>query len=216
MINYIVDVLIIIVLFTVFGLIHSVLASNKLKIILSEKFGEFLAFYRLIYIFFSFLSLYVLYEISPKPDITIYDLPNPLDIVILIPQILSLAGFYWTLKYFSVSEFLGVSQILRWVNNQYLQNELDEKLTLRIKGPYRYCRHPLYFFSILFLISRPEMNLFYITLLICVISYFYIGSFYEERKLIKKFGDEYLIYQRQVPRIFPYNLFNAFKSESIS
>jgi protein-S-isoprenylcysteine O-methyltransferase Ste14 len=41
-------------------------------------------------------------------------------------------------------------------------------------------------------------------MLICIIVYFYVGSFYEERKLVDKFGDEYLLYQKKVPRIFPF------------
>jgi protein-S-isoprenylcysteine O-methyltransferase Ste14 len=36
--------------------------------------------------------------------------------------------------------------------------------------------------------------------------YFYIGTFFEERRLVKKFGDAYLAYRRKVPRFLPLRL----------
>jgi protein-S-isoprenylcysteine O-methyltransferase Ste14 len=140
----------------------------------------------------------------------IYDLPPPLDLIILIPQFLSLAGFLWAVRYFSVQEFLGISQIFRWKHNEYDINELDEKLTLKIEGPYKFCRHPLYLFLILFLVFRPEMDLFYLTILICIIVYLYVGSIYEEKRLTEKFGEEYINYRNSVPRIIPIK-FTRFK-----
>jgi protein-S-isoprenylcysteine O-methyltransferase Ste14 len=133
----------------------------------------------------------------------IYDLQQPFDLIILIPQFLNLAGIMWTLKYFSIQEFLGTGQIFRWFNKEYNITELDERLTLKIEGPYQFCRHPLYLFSILFLCFRPEMDLFYLTALICIIIYFYIGSIFEEKKLVERFGNKYIDYQKSVPRIFP-------------
>jgi protein-S-isoprenylcysteine O-methyltransferase Ste14 len=41
---------------------------------------------------------------------------------------------------------------------------------------------------------------------ISFVVYFYIGSVYEERKLIKIFGNDYLEYQKMVSRIFPVKL----------
>jgi len=48
------------------------------------------------------------------------------------------------------------------------------------------------------------MSLFYLTLFICIVIYFYIGSIYEEKKLVEKFGSEYRNYQEKVGRIFPF------------
>lgn len=62
------------------------------------------------------------------------------------------------------------------------------------------------FFNYL-LLFRPVMDLFYITFLVCVILYFWVGSIYEEKKLVEIFGSDYSEYQKHVPAIIPYKLF---------
>jgi len=207
--NLVTDVLIIIFLFAVFGYIHSLLASLSVKLWIKKIFRDLIAFYRLLYNVFGLLSLYLIYQLSPKPHLTIYDLPNPYDLIILIPQFLSIAGVFWTFKYICFKEFLGIDQVKRYFEKKY-STELDEEYTLRIEGPYRYMRHPVYFFSITFLLFRPTMDLFYLTFFICIVAYFYIGSYYEEKKLVKQFGDIYEEYRKEVPRIFPINLLNPY------
>jgi protein-S-isoprenylcysteine O-methyltransferase Ste14 len=186
--------------FILFALLHTFLASFKVKSILTQRIGSAMAFYRLAYnIIFLWLFWY-LYEYLPRPEVELFDLKYPWDIIILIPQFLSLGGIIWTFRYFSLGEFLGVSQIKRWKDGDVF----DEKLTLKIEGPYKVVRHPLYLFTIIFLILRPTMDLFYLVFLIFLIAYFYIGSFYEERKLVSAFGDRYRKYQESVPRLFPH------------
>lgn len=208
------DVIIIILLFAAFGYTHSLLASEKLKIKFKKIFGNLIAFYRLIYNLISLLSFYLIYELSPKPNFIIYDLPNPYDLIILIPQLLALAGVFWVFKYICFKEFLGLNQIKRFVEKNYA-TELDEEFTLRIEGPYKYSRHPIYFFSIAFLLFRPVMDLFYLTFFICIVVYFYIGSYYEEKKLVRQFGKVYENYKKEVPRIFPVKLLKPYNKKSL-
>ncbi|HLG31424.1 MAG TPA: methyltransferase [Ignavibacteriaceae bacterium] len=212
--NYVFDVLIIIFLFTLYGALHSVLASNKVKELFKKNFGDLIAFYRLAYNILALLLLYLIWELSPKPHIIIYDLPNPYDLIILIPQLLALAGIVWTFKYICFREFIGLNQVKRFLEKKYI-SELDEELTLRIEGPYRYSRHPVYFFSIIFLLFRPTMDLFYLIVFLCLVSYFYIGSFYEEKKLVKNFGKIYFDYKKSVPRIFPVKFFQPYSQTEI-
>lgn len=200
------DVLLILLLLGIWGFIHSFLASLKVKEFVKKQFGKAIAFYRLSYNFFSLVTLYLLWEYAPHPSVRIYRLNPPFDYLVLIPQLLSLAGIIWCFRYVSLREFLGLSQIERFLNKQYSDEELDEKLTFRIEGPYKYSRHPIYFFSIIFLLFRAEMNLFYLTVVVVFIAYFYIGSVYEEKKLVSIFGDDYREYQKKVPRIFPVKL----------
>ncbi len=212
---YALDVLTIILLFLIFSFLHSILASEKLKFIVAKKFGNVIAFYRLVYNIFSLISLYLIYELSPKPHVILYDLSNPLDIIVLIPQLSALAGIFWAFKYICVKEFIGINQIKKFFRGQY-SSKLDEEMTLTIDGPYKYMRHPVYFFAIMFLLFRPTMDLFYLTFFICIVAYFYVGSIFEEKKLVRYFGDIYLKYQKSVPKIFPHLPLRAYNTEELS
>ncbi|HVO74617.1 MAG TPA: isoprenylcysteine carboxylmethyltransferase family protein [Ignavibacteriaceae bacterium] len=200
--SYALDVFIIIILFIIFAAVHTILASLAVKKLLKNKFGSLIALYRLFYNIFALFSFYFFLRIAPHPLQAIYDLPYPFDLIILAPQLTALAGLVWSIKYTGLGEFTGISQLIRWFKGEY-SDSLDEKMIFTTEGPYRFVRHPLYLFSIIFLVCRPVMDLFYLTLLVCIAGYFYIGSIYEEKKLSEVFGEDYIKYRERVPRIFP-------------
>ncbi|MCX6169510.1 MAG: isoprenylcysteine carboxylmethyltransferase family protein [Ignavibacteriales bacterium] len=198
-----VDIIIIILLFTIFAFSHTWLASLKIKRVLVEKLGIKIAFYRLFYNITSVVFFLAFYAVAPKPDLIVYDLRFPFDIITFALQVLSIIGLFWATRTIDLNEFVGIGQIKRVMRGEYNADELDEKQTLRIDGAFKFVRHPIYLFSILFLGFRPTMNLFYLVMFICIVIYFYIGSIYEERKLVELFGDEYKEYQKIVPRMIP-------------
>lgn len=204
--NYFFEVITLLILFALYGLIHSILASEKVKVFFRNIFGKFIAFYRLGYNVFAVIGLYFIWDFAPQPSLQIYQLQPPFDFLVLIPQILSLAGMIWCFKYISFKEFVGLNQFNRYLKDEVTDNDLDENYTLRIEGPYKYSRHPVYLFSIIFLMFRAEMNLSYLTMFISFTAYFYIGSYFEEKKLVRLFGDVYKDYQKKVPRIFPFKV----------
>ena len=201
--NYVIDVTVIFLLFALYGFIHSVIASEKVKVYFKKTFGKLIAFYRILYNVFALIVLYFIWDLAPHPSLQIYKLPPPYDYLVLIPQFISLAGIIWCFKYICFKEFVGLSQIDRYLKNEYYENDLDENYTMQIEGPYKYSRHPVYFLSIIILMFRAEMSLFYLTMFISFTAYFYIGSYYEEKKMVRLFGDDYRNYQKKVPRIFP-------------
>ncbi|HSP87690.1 MAG TPA: isoprenylcysteine carboxylmethyltransferase family protein [Ignavibacteriaceae bacterium] len=212
MIDYAIDVLIIILGFFLFSLSHSVLASFKIKTKAAKWLGNYIAFYRLFYNIISVILVFLLYLYLPKPDLIVYDLSYPYDFLILIPQFLSLAGLIWSVKYIGLKQFLGLDQAEQWFKNQYDVSQLDEKMTLTFDGPYKYVRHPIFLFGGLFILFRPVMGLFYLTCVICIILYIFIGSLYEEKRMIEKFGEKYIKYKKNIPGFFP-NLFKPYKEE---
>lgn len=197
---------VIVVLFSLFAFSHSWLASNKIKRNIAEKLGGKIAFYRLFYNLSSLLFFSVFYFLSPRPDVIVYDLHYPFDIITFALQVLSLIGLIWSAKTIDMMEFLGVKQIERYLNGSYNIDDLDEQQTLKIEGAFKFVRHPIYLFSILFLGLRPTMSLFYLVMFVCFVIYFYAGSIYEEKKLVEKYGDEYREYQKNVPRMIPVKL----------
>lgn len=201
--TYLLDIVIIIFLFALFGVSHTILASSSIKKRIIENAGSKIAFYRLFYNIISVIVFLAIYEIAPKPDLVIYDLPYPFDLISVALQVVFIGLLIWTVRYIDGKEFLGISQIVRYYRGTYDTEELDEKQSLVIKGPFKFVRHPIYLFSFMFLLVRPTMDLFYLISLVCILAYFVIGSYYEERKLIERFGNDYLEYQKKVPRIFP-------------
>ena len=200
------DALIITTLFTAFAISHSVLASHKFKKKLTSKLGDKIAFYRIFYNVSSILVFLFIYKISPKPDYIIYDLSFPFDIIVVLLQIISGFALLWIVKSINLIEFLGFSQIKRFSNESYNTNDLDEQMELRKDGVFKYSRHPVYLFASLFLILRPTMDFFYLIFLLNMLIYFYIGSYFEEKKMLTIFGDEYKKYQIMVPRILSVNM----------
>jgi len=198
-------------LFFLFGLSHTILASNKIKKSIAEKLGDKIAFYRLFYNVSSAIIIAALLALAPKPSVTLYDLQFPYDIIIFTVQVLSLIGLILAARHIDVGEFLGTAQIKRYLNGTYNIENLDEDKTLIIKGPFKYVRHPIYFGSIVFLGARPTMDLFYFSIFFYSIIYFYVGSIYEEKKLVEEFGEKYKKYQKLVPRLFPYKFWNINK-----
>lgn len=196
------DIVLIVLSFSAFAFLHSWLASLRVKNFVRQKFGDKIAFYRLAYNLISLITFALFLYYSPKPHQIVYEIPYPYDFIVYGAQVVSLFGLLWTVKFTQWKEFTGISQIKRYLEKNY-NTELDENYTLRTDGPYKISRHPIYLFSILFLALRPYMTIFYFTTLILVILYFYIGSYFEEKKLEKIFGQEYLDYKAQVSRIFP-------------
>lgn len=81
----------------------------------------------------------------------------------------------------------------------------DPPKKLIVKGLYKYTRNPIYHaYAIIalafFLIFGQLLLLGYFTVSI-VILYFYVTK-YEEPRLIKRFGKDYLTYMKKVPRWF--------------
>jgi methanethiol S-methyltransferase len=202
----IIDVIEIVFLFSLFAISHTFLASTKIKKVLADKIGNRIAFYRLFYTISSIIFFLMFYNLSPHPAAIVYDLQYPFDIITFALQVLSLIGLMWAFYPTNVKEFIGISQIARYIRGQYNVNDLDEKQALKIVGAFKFVRHPVYLFCILFLGLRSTMSLFYLVLFICAVIYFYVGSIYEERKLVEIFGDEYRGYQKIVPRILPIKL----------
>ncbi|MCA0390119.1 MAG: isoprenylcysteine carboxylmethyltransferase family protein [Bacteroidetes bacterium] len=199
-----VDTAVTVLWFSLFALVHSITASRSVKLAVAHSFPGFMPWYRLSYNALSLVTLYFFYSYSPKNGYTLYDLPTPLDLIFASIQFGSVLGLAWTFKSISGSEFMGFSQIIRRRRNEYRALEdLDEKYTLRIEGPYKFSRHPIYLFSIIFLLFRPQMHLDYFIMIILFIAYFFIGSIFEEKKLVTQFGEEYIQYQKTTGRIFP-------------
>lgn len=81
---------------------------------------------------------------------------------------------------------------------------MPENQRLVTSGPYRYVRHPSYlgYFLMFFGLFFLWPNLFTLFPLVAIPGYFRV-TFEEERLLVRRFGDEYVEYQRKTGRFIP-------------
>ncbi|HPS56850.1 MAG TPA: isoprenylcysteine carboxylmethyltransferase family protein [Spirochaetota bacterium] len=115
--------------------------------------------------------------------------------------ILCIAGFYRGIVSLGFFDPFGTVTIKLKIHNRK-----PEALPLTIKGPYRWMRHPLYFFSLCMIWSGPDLTedklLFNIMWTIWII----IATLLEERDLLRDFGNGYREYQSRVPMLIPYKI----------
>ncbi len=82
----------------------------------------------------------------------------------------------------------------------------DPPLKLVIRGPYRYVRNPM-ITSVLYLLASEALLFQSWPILFWLILFFLLNNiyfpFFEERSLEKRFGENYLIYKKHVPRWIP-------------
>ena len=195
------------IFFLLFCASHSLFAHKSFKERVFDVAPKLKPFYRLLYNILAGLLL-LLWLITLPNERVIYQTEGTWMIVMIGIQILAAFAALKSLKGHG-SVFMGLTQLRRYLNHGEHPEYLDEPKRGRLirSGFYSYIRHPLYTFSIVILAATPIMTQNLVYIIVCVGLYFYIGSFFEERGLIKRFGDDYRIYQKEVPRFIP-NLFH--------
>jgi len=196
-------ILAILFLYSTFGLVHTYLARIEFKLLVAKKYPRFMPFYRLAYNIYAVLHFSIVYELSPAIDIRLYDLPKPYDIMILIPQFLAVGGIIWVFYRVGFKEFLGIAQIGRKLDGTYDNEGHDEQTSLIVDGPFTICRHPIYLFTTIWLVCRPEMNVDYLVSVLCIIFYFILGAGFEEARMLVRYGEVYNNYKKRTARFIP-------------
>jgi protein-S-isoprenylcysteine O-methyltransferase Ste14 len=187
-----------------FAMIHTALASHGAKAIAARLLGARMAeaTYRLIFNVIALMTIGpALYLAWTLPDHELYRWPVPFDTVALLIQGLALVGLAYSVYQMDWTFFVGLRQIIGQVANTSIESTSTAQLV--ISGLHRYVRHPLYTTSLIVLYFVSPMTLNRLALVVGIHAYFWIGSIFEERKLVREFGDAYRDYQRRVPRLLP-------------
>lgn len=179
------------------GFLHSWTASLSFKASFEKLLGaQVMRFYRLCYNIFSILTfLPILWLMRTLPDRTLYTVPPPWLYLMLFGQFVAAVGGVLGLLSTDVWEFIGLRQL---VVHPHLHNG-----KLVASGLYKYIRHPLYTFGLLFIWLTPLMTQNMLTLYLGATIYIVIGAYFEEKKLCREFGDEYAAYKARTPMLLP-------------
>lgn len=179
----------------VWGIVHSLLASTGIKDLFRRIFGNgFMKLYRLLYNIFAAISfLPVLYLMIKLPDMVLYQAPVPWNYWLRVGQLASL---------FLLVVAVMQTDVLSFVGLRHLFDE-ENAGALITQGLYKFVRHPLYTFSLLILWLSPRMsiNSFLVTFALTI--YILIGIIFEERKLVREFGQKYQEYRSVTPMLIP-------------
>jgi len=175
----------------VYFILHSILAIRQLKHYAHSK-GISPQKYRLFYNIFSLISLVPVLIISNNISAVYAISPN--SILKLVGLIL--AGYGVVLaklafKPYDTKAFLGLAP--------------HKQESFKTEGLLKYVRHPIYSASIVILIGYFLFDPRWNTLLnvIMLIIYFVVGGYFEERKLIREFGEQYIEYKKKTPMLIP-------------
>lgn len=177
------------------GVVHSITASVGFKEFLRRTFGDgFMRLYRLLYNVFSVLSFGpILYFMFAMPDKTLYRVPPPWNYLMIFGQGLSAVLLLVAVLQTDTLSFVGLRQLF--------EEEKPEKLVRN--GFYGIVRHPLYTFGLSFLWLSPGMTVNSFIVYVSMTVYILIGAYFEERKLLRQFGQEYADYKVITPMIIP-------------
>jgi protein-S-isoprenylcysteine O-methyltransferase Ste14 len=181
----------------VYGLVHSILASHTVKHLAERALGGWVnRVYRLFFSAMAVLTfLPVLALLARMPDAGIYTLTAPWLYLTVAIQMLSAVGMLAAVWQTGFLSFVGFTDLLA--------DPAATKSILVTAGFYRWMRHPIYTFSLLFLWLVPYMTWNILALNIGVTGYFVVGTIFEERKLRHEFGQAYDVYARRTPRFIP-------------
>jgi methanethiol S-methyltransferase len=182
----------------IWAVVHSLTASHRAKDLSVRWFGQAATdrFYRFGYNVFSVITfLPILALLVLLPDRFLYSIPAPWLYLTMTLQalaaLLALVGVLQT----GALDFVGLGQLIRSAE--------PDAPKLTIHGLYRYVRHPLYTAGMIVLWLTPEMTLNRLTLWTIFSLYFIIGAYFEERKLLREFGQQYAEYKAKTPMLIP-------------
>jgi protein-S-isoprenylcysteine O-methyltransferase Ste14 len=77
-------------------------------------------------------------------------------------------------------------------------------MPLAVRGPYRWVRHPLYFFTLLLIWAHPDLSVTRLLFNVSWTAWVAVGTRLEEQDLAAEFGEAYGKYQQEVPMSFPW------------
>lgn len=167
----------------------------------------------MIYCVLSYVALYygvasLHWVRNPEHDVWLIVYPEWLWQVLTVLHLGSIAVVYVAFIQSDYLEFLGFNQAARGIlvvlgrPPRQPPLELFGTHRLVVTGLYAWVRHPMMVGGLLFLLtSGPSLNnLVYTTM---YTAYMMIGGYYEERRLVRIFGEEYMRYQARVGAFFP-------------
>ena len=179
---------------------HSLLISRSFTARMKEIWGIKFAYYRLAYNSFSILTLIpvVVYQ-QLLDEKMIFSWPGPWLLLKFGMYLASFVFFYGGYLVFDMQYVLGLKQI-----DEMRGGRKIEAMNFNTTGILEYVRHPWYSGAILLVWAFGPISDVSLVSKIILTAYLIIGTFLEEKKLIREIGEPYLAYRKKVPMLIPW------------
>jgi methanethiol S-methyltransferase len=202
------------VAFGLFGLFHSITAREPFKNALAGWTSPFFVnhFWRVLYCLIAFYWYdriqWTVWGLHPRNNDWLIDYPDWGWQAITTIHLGSIVVIYIAFLQSDYLEFLGLKQAWRGVSAALGRPEPESPLKqfgtrcLVVDGVYGWVRHPMLIGGFLYyLTSGPTLNILVFTSWYAL--YMVIGCFYEERRLVRIFGQDYVAYRNRVGAFVP-------------
>lgn len=195
-------------IFTAFAFVHSFCVAENVKRFVARVMGKAFvrAFYRLLYNAFGLATtLLAVYLVTLIPDSELFRAPPwlrwPMRGIQAAGLLIGIASFGG----FDASEFLGIRQAVMHLKGLKPAGDMEGLTGNRLvtSGLYGVVRNPMYLGGILIFTFQPVVTRNWLVVSALADAYFIFGALAEERRMLRRFGDEYRLYRKRVPLLLP-------------
>jgi len=183
--------------FIAWAVIHSWLATFAVKQQISAKLGGswLTTYYRFAYNVFAAISfLPVLYFLSLDGGVLLYEMPGIIQPIAYAIQAAMLVLMVYSVFQTGLLQFVGLKP----------QEDQPGQTAFVASGMFKLVRHPIYTTSLILLWVKPIVNSSTLIFTIIITIYILIGIQFEERRLLREFGDLYRDYKTRTPMLIPF------------
>lgn len=186
-----------ILLITLFGVQHSVMARPTFKTWWTRFVPKPVE--RSTYVMFTNAALILLFVLWRPAGGIIWDIQAPVARGLLY-GLFALGWVIVLVTTFLINHFdlFGLRQV--WL---YFRGKPYTHLAFRTPGPYRWVRHPLYIGWLMAFWATPTMTVTHLMFALGMTAYILIAIPFEERNLIQFHGKRYADYRKTVPMLIP-------------
>jgi len=181
-------------------ILHSAMISISVTDYLKKLLGTNYRFYRLFFNLIAILTLIpvALFTYSIRTE-AIFQWNGYLRIGQVILLGLAVLLFLRGGRHYGIRQVLGIKQIREGTSDMAITDTGE----LETSGVLGMTRHPWYLATGLLIWAR-QMDVSAIFVNVILTSYLIVGTYLEEKKLVREFGEKYRNYQNKVSMLIPY------------